>query len=154
CDLRIVEGENGDHLQKGDHPQSAVIAEILRQPYGFQLSRRDNEQCTISINNNPIAKLPTGSTIELQDGDLLGFRQNGKEARYSLHVIEDRSLRPAAKSADNQGLRFPEVDTVGHIHPLTATRFLKGLATSLWLEIPRRFKMLSLSLMMTLLFGG
>src|SRR5262245_57502045 len=87
CDLRIAEGENG-------RTQNGIIAEILRKPYGFQLSHLDNEQCAISINNNPIAKMPKGATIELQDGDLLGFRQNAKEARFSLHVIEDKSIRP------------------------------------------------------------
>src|SRR5207247_7598255 len=63
CDLRIVEGENGDQAH------SEIIAEILRRPHGFQLTRHD-EQCAISINNNPIAKLPNGDSIELQACDL------------------------------------------------------------------------------------
>ena len=38
CDLRIADGENSERLQNGP------IAEILRKPYGFQLSRLDNEK--------------------------------------------------------------------------------------------------------------
>jgi serine protease Do len=152
CDLRIIDGEPHDRVQ------ASIIAEILRQPYGFQLAQRDNEQCAISINNNPLAKLAAGTTVELQDGDLLGFRQNSKdlnskETRYSMHVIEDKSIKPLEET-NGQKHRFPEVDTVGHIHPLTATRFLKGLASSLWFEIPKHFKMLTLALGVFLLFGA
>src|SRR3712207_3311390 len=85
CDLLIAESGNGDH-------ENTIIAEILRRPNGFQLSRRDSEKCAISINNNPITRMPKGDTVELQDGDLLGFQRNSREARYSLHVIEDKSI--------------------------------------------------------------
>ncbi|MBL8148730.1 MAG: trypsin-like peptidase domain-containing protein [Blastocatellia bacterium] len=143
CDLRI-----GSDLDEED----IVVAEILRRPTGFELTHHDHA-FTISINNNQLTKLPSGDTVELQDGDLIGFRRsNSKETRYSLHVIEDKSLVPDAPQNLQMHL-FPEVDTVGHIHPLTATRFLKGLATSLWSEIPRRFKMLTLFIAGFLLVG-
>jgi serine protease Do len=147
CDLLIVERDQPDLAQ------TAIIAEILRRPSGFQLTQRSNGHCSISINNNPLAKLAEGTSVELQDGDLLGFRQDSREARYSMHVIEDKSIKPA-EEINGQKHRFPEVDTVGHIHPLTASHFLKGLASSLWFEIPRHFKMLTLILAIFLLFGG
>lgn len=141
CDLRIPPSDS----DLGGLPQ--VIAEILRRPDGFRLTRLDSGKFGISINNNPITKMPIGDTVELQDGDLIGFQRNTKESRYSLHVIEDRSLIPATKlngkkDPPPQEHMFPEVDVVGHIHPLTATRFLKGLVSGLWHEVPKPFRLL------------
>ncbi|MCS6885102.1 MAG: trypsin-like peptidase domain-containing protein [Acidobacteriota bacterium] len=132
CDIRLSNGVGC----------GAIVAEITKRGSGYELTRHDSN-CLISINNNLVTRLPVGRSIELQDGDQLGFRQEGaREARYSLHVIEDRSIIP--NEAQVSKMLFPEVDNVGHIHPQTATKFLKGLACGLWAEIPRRVKMLAL----------
>lgn len=151
CDLRIVEGENGDHGEQS----SMIIAEILRRPQGFQLARRNTDKCKISINNNPLTRMPAGNEVELQDGDLIGFQRDpNREARFSLHFIEEKSVIPQAVDTGNGPHRFPEVDVVGHIHPLTATKFLKGLATSLWAEIPQSFKFFTMTLAVAAVLGA
>ncbi|MEW6733427.1 MAG: trypsin-like peptidase domain-containing protein [Acidobacteriota bacterium] len=150
CDLFIPGSENGDHAES----KSAIFAEILRRPQGFQLHKREADNCAISINNNPLTKISTGNPVVLQDGDLLGFQKDSKMARYSLHVIEDKSIPPSTQNLNDKEHRFPEIDNVGHIHPLTATRFLKGLATSLWSEIPSKFKAFALSLTLLLVVSG
>ncbi len=142
CDLKIADADG--------HP--FVAAEILKCNNGFELTRHDGN-CAISINNNLVTRLPVGNSIELQDGDLIGFRRNSsKEFRYSLHLIEDRSILPNENHSSK--MLFPEVDNVGHIHPQTATHFLKGLAQGIWGEIPKRFKMLALLTLGFFLLGG
>ncbi len=133
-----------------------VAAEILCKPQGLELARHNTEKCTISINDNLISKIPIGNNVELQDGDLLGFCHKSKEMRYSIHLIEDKSVLPQPKhsQAKTEEHLFPEVDVFGHIHPSTATRFLKGLASGLWSEIPSSFKIFCVMLIVLLIGSG
>ncbi len=150
CDLLIPRGESNEEVE------NFIAAEILCQSSGFQLTQHDNKKCSISINDNSISQIPSDSKVELQDGDLLGFRHKSKESRYSMHVVEDKSLLPLPKkqTIKSEEHLFPEVDVVGHIHPLTATRFLKGLVAGLWAEIPSSFKAFCLALTVLIVGGG
>ncbi|MBI4853867.1 MAG: trypsin-like peptidase domain-containing protein [Acidobacteria bacterium] len=151
CDLLIPKGESSEDLD------NFIAAEILCKSSGFQLTWHNNEKCSISINDNSISQLPSdNNNLELQDGDLLGFRHKSKESRYSMHVVEDKSIIPQPKKQlpKPEEHLFPEVDVVGHIHPLTATRFLKGLVSGLWAEIPSSFKVFCLLMTILVLGGG
>lgn len=155
CDLRL--GEEPTILNADSPKTSPIVAEILRQANGFQLFPRKANNCNILVNNNSISTGSLAHNVELQDGDLLGFQQNSQEIKYSLHFIDDQSQQPKMKIPNkntSQEHLFPEVDVVGHIHPLTATRFLKGLAASLWAEVPRVIKLICLVLVLLLLVGG
>ncbi|KAF0250322.1 MAG: hypothetical protein FD167_263, partial [bacterium] len=81
CDLLIPRGESNEEVE------NFIAAEILCQSSGFQLTQHDNKKCSISINDNSISQIPSDSKVELQDGDLLGFRHKSKESRYSMHVV-------------------------------------------------------------------
>lgn len=150
CDLLIPNPENNEDIE------NFVAAEILCKSNGFHLSWNKTEKCSISINDNSINQLPNNNNLELQDGDLLGFRHKSKESRYSMHVVEDKSILPQPQKESNKQEEhlFPEVDVVGHIHPRTATHFLKGLAEGLWAEIPSSFKVFCLTLVIVIIGGG
>lgn len=150
CDLLIP---NGDGTEETKH---FIAAEILYKANGFQLAWNNNEDCAISINYNSISQLPNNNHLELQDGDLLGFSHKSRESRYSLHLVEDKSLLPQPKKEHlkTEEHLFPEVDVVGHIHPRTATHFLKGLAQGLWAEIPSSFKVFCLTFAILIVSGG
>jgi serine protease Do len=129
----------------------AIVFTILRWRNGTIYLSQNHPNVDIFINKN-LLDLQANKSLALEDGDLLSFRFHNKEYRYSLHLLESPSLianSTALAGATDvslmpKGHLFPEVDVVGHIHPLTATRFLKGLAAGLWAEIPKRFRLFSL----------
>ena len=149
CDLLLP-------IEETTEEYNFVASEIIFKPTGFHLIHHNKEKCTIFINDNPIDKILVDNTVELQDGDLLGFQLKDKESRYSMHIIEDKSILPQPKqsvSTNNKAYLFPEVDVVGHIHPQTATKFLKGLVSGLWSEIPQGFKIFCVVLSLLSVIG-
>jgi serine protease Do len=132
---------------------TAIVFTILQWRNSKIYLSQNHPGIEILINKN-LLNLQPHKSLALEDGDLLAFRFQNKEYRYSLHLLESPSLIANSNALATSGSTdvsmvprghlFPEVDVVGHIHPLTATHFLKGLALGLWTEIPKRFRLFSL----------
>jgi serine protease Do len=146
CDLKLVPEEGGE-LPDG------VLADVYDDDNVFHLVPRSNQDhFPITINGEDLTADETGAGYSLGDGDTIHFGQGASAASVLFQVMPKNfaSTHPVRRSVDVENLQGQTV------HPLTATLFVKELTASLWAEIPRKAKLLSLtavSLISLLLLG-
>ena len=115
-----------------------VIAEIQSQHGIYQLlsHQTTTPPLEIAVNGVPVKQSDDSQGYVLRDGDTLHFGHGLSAAGLLFQIMPDSfDLAPAARVELEPlgGQRLPP-------HPLTATLFVKELASSLWAEIPRRVK--------------
>src|SRR6185503_16312359 len=138
CDLKLVPEEGGE-LPDG------ILADVYDDENVFHLvPRSDQDHFPITINGENLRRDETGAGYSLGDGDTIQFGQDASAASVLFQVM------PQNFSATHPVRRnVVEVERIqGHsVHPLTATLFVKELTTSLWAEIPRKAKLIGVSVM-------
>lgn len=135
CDLVLpVSGVSvtGELVRLPDH-----IASVKRSEEGQPvLTLKVGDELPFALNGEPIVAIGPGETFSLNDGDTIRFGQPGRGTELLFHVLRQDiySLQPIAQTPDTAVAS----DLPANVHPLTATLFVKELATSLWAEIPSR----------------
>src|SRR5512143_1434980 len=137
CDLRLVP-EEGCSLPEG------VLADVYDDENAFHLVPHVGEDhFEITINGERPRRNETGAGHTLHDGDTIQFGSGPSSASVLFQVM------PKNFSATHPVRRnTTDVERVSgqNVHPLTATLFVKELTASLWAEVPRRVKMIGLTL--------
>lgn len=134
CDLRL------EPSGRAPGRDEAAVAEIQRREKRFELFIHDSDHYSFRINE----KSPDGPArpIPLANGDVVAVRATGagagSAAEWLVQVVGAETSAPArmALPLDGARLQFPEVDAGGHIHPRTATRFVRELVFALYAEMP------------------
>lgn len=115
-----------------------VIASVKRDAEGLPiLTIQVGDELPFAINGSVINTIAPGETFPLHDGDSLRFGPPGRGTELLFHLLRQdiHGLLPIPKGPDTS---IADIST--NVHPLTATLFVKELATSLWAEIPMRAK--------------
>jgi S1-C subfamily serine protease len=137
CDLVLpVTGvkATGELVRLPDH-----IASVKRSEDGIPiLTLKVGDELQFAINGEPIAVIAPGETFTLHDGDAVRFGPPGRGTELLFHVLRQDiyGLHPVPTTPETAITQ----DVAGTVHPLTATLFVRELATSLWAEIPNRAK--------------
>jgi S1-C subfamily serine protease len=147
-DLKL-EPEEGGRLPDG------VVADLYSLEGVYQLVPRGSiAGFEIAVNGVSLGSNGSAAGYSLRDGDTLHFVYGISGASLLFQVLPENfsGLHPVAKGLAD--IESPS-QTVPP-HPLTATLFIKELASSLWEEIPRRAKLATLGLLtlFTLIFVG
>lgn len=127
-----------------------VIATVRRLEDGVpRLTLKVGDEIEFAINGQSIAAVSPGESFPLHDGDALRFGPSGRGAELLFHLLRQdiQGLAPVPESPETALAEVP-----GNVHPLTATLFVKELATSLWAEIPGRAKAYTLGSAFAILF--
>jgi len=137
CDLKLVP-EDGGSLPDG------VLADVYDDESTFHLvPHAGHGHFEITINGEELGNDDTGAGHVLRDGDTIHFGNGQSSASVLFQVMPENfsATHPVRRDA-------AEVDRISgqSVHPLTATLFVKELTTSLWAEIPRKAKMIGLTL--------
>lgn len=135
-DLKLVP-EEGGALPDG------VLADVYGEDGTFHLVPRDvlaNVQ--LKINGEELEADSPVAGHALRDGDTLQFGHGLSSASVLFQVMPEnfgstQVVRRASREIDQPVAGQP-------VHPLTATLFVKELSASLWAEIPRKAKWISL----------
>ena len=136
CDLKLVPEEGGS-LPDG------IIADIYDDEGAFHITPRvDSSISKITINGEGLHEDQTGAGHTLRDGDTIQFGQGLSSASVLFQVMPENfsATHPARRNVVEVN-RIPGQS----VHPLTATLFVKELSASLWMEIPRKAKLVTLS---------
>src|SRR6185369_1974813 len=107
------------------------IASVRRGEDGVPfLTLTVGDELPFSINGESIAAVAPGETFTLHDGDTLRFGAPGRGSELLFHLLRQDiyGLHPVPKNPETS--MTPEL--AQNVHPLTATLFVKELATSLW----------------------
>lgn len=142
CDLKLVPEEGGS-LPDG------VLADIYDDESTFHfIPRLEQNHFETTINGKHPGNDLTGEGHALHDGDTIHFGHGLASASVLFQVMPENfsATHPVRRN-------LAEVDRVAGqpVHPLTATLFVKELTASLWAEIPRKIKLISLTLVAALL---
>lgn len=139
ADLKLVpEGE-------GSWPEG-LLADVYNDEGSYQVVTRDADHLRVTINGEKLDDELSPGGHTLRDGDTLSFDDGSASASILFQVL------PANFTASNLVRREQAALDSRPVHPLTATLFVKELATSLWTEIPRKAKTIALTLL--ILFCG
>jgi S1-C subfamily serine protease len=131
-------------------PLPDVIASVKRVEDGEpRLTLKVGEEVEFAINGKTIAATSPGESFPLHDGDTLRFGPAGRGSELLFHMLRQDiyGLVPVSETPDTAIAEVP-----GNVHPLTATLFVKELATSLWAEVPGRAKAYTLGSVFAILF--
>lgn len=131
-------------------PLPDVIASVRRLDEGVpRLTLKVGEEVEFAINGTTIASTSPGESFPLHDGDTLRFGAAGRGTELLFHVLRQDiyGLVPVPEATETALAEVP-----GNVHPLTATLFVKELATSLWAEVPGRAKAYTLGSAFAILF--
>lgn len=131
-DVKLVPEEGGS-LPDGE------IADVYDDGGVFYLIRRGADSVEITVNGDPIGS----NGHPLSDGDTLHFGHGLSSASLLFQILPATfgATHPVPRAAGQLEQQAQPV------HPLTATLFVKELAASLWAEIPRRPKLLVLTML-------
>lgn len=136
CDLKLVPEEGGS-LPDG------VLVDVFDDQNKFHLVPRFGDQLQITINGEGLGIDETGAGFDLHDGDTIQVGHGLSSASVLFQVMPENfsAAHPVRRNV-------AAVDRVSgqSVHPLTATLFVKELTASLWAEIPRKAKLISLFL--------
>jgi serine protease Do len=136
CDLKLVPEEAGAFPE-------GVLADVYDDDHVFHLVPRVGATaCAITINGEKLEEDETGAGHVLGDGDTIQFGQ-GPASVSVLFQVMPKNFSSAHPVRRNVGQVEPVPGQP--VHPLTATLFVKELAASLWAEIPRKAKMIGLT---------
>lgn len=119
-----------------------LLASVRRSDDGPPtLTLKVGDELPFSINGEPIDAIAPGETFSLHDGDTLRFGPPGRGSELLFHLLRQdfHGLQPVPASPDTAISDLP-----ANVHPLTATLFVKELATSLWAEVPVRARVYTL----------
>jgi serine protease Do len=137
CDLVLpVSGvkATGELVRLPDH-----IASVRRGEDGTPtMTMKVGDELPFAVNGEAITVIAPGETFTLHDGDTIRFGPPGRGTELLFHVLRQDiyGLQPVPVSSETA----LATDVPGTVHPLTATLFVRELATSLWAEIPNRAK--------------
>ncbi len=138
CDLVVaLNGGSGAKLPD-------VLAHVVRDEDGAtQLTIKAPGAVPIAINGEPV-EISETSSRRLRDGDAIRFGKGAKVPELLFHELRQNfnPLHPV-RAVPAEASIAPEVPAT--VHPLTATLFVKELATSLWAEVPSRAKAYTLA---------
>ncbi len=149
CDLVLpVSGvsSTGELVRLPDH-----IASVKRGDDGLPfLTLKVGDELPFAINGEAISVIAPGETFTLHDGDTLRFGAPGRGTELLFHLLRQDiyGLHPVPTNPETS----ITADVPGNVHPLTATLFVKELATSLWAEVPSRAKAYSLGGLAAIIF--
>lgn len=115
-----------------------AVAEIHRNEKHLELFVHDADHYSFRVNDEP-RRTEDHGPIPLAHGDVVAVetlddRKTPGVAELLVQLISPE--RTATTRPFNTRLQFPEVDAGGHIHPRSATRFLKELVFALYAEMP------------------
>ncbi|HKV42191.1 MAG TPA: trypsin-like peptidase domain-containing protein [Blastocatellia bacterium] len=137
-DLKLVP-EDGGVLPNG------VVAEVVSDNglHGLVARQIPSE---IEITINGLEFIPTESEPErrLEDGDTIQFGHGLSAASLLFQVLPENFTTVTPVRMETRELEPLSHSRMAQPHPLTATLFVKELASSLWAEIPRKAKLVSL----------
>lgn len=121
-----------------------VLAHVKRVDGVCQLVLKCGDSLPVEINGERLGFEAQNTPTPLYDGDSIRFGEAGRGVELLFHVLREdfRALQPVPKNQSPDQSMTPEVPAT--VHPLTATLFVKELATSLWAEVPRRAKVYTL----------
>lgn len=114
-----------------------AVAEIHRTEKHLELLVHDADHYSFRINDEP-RRTENQGPIPLAHGDVVAVETLGGPKTPGVVELLIQLIAPerAAPRPLNTRLQFPEVDAGGHIHPRSATRFLKELVFALYAEMP------------------
>ena len=137
CDLVLpleAVSASGDDLELPD-----VVATVKRGEGGIPfLTLKVGDELPFALNSEVVPASSPGETFVLHDGDSLRFGVDGAATEVLFHVLRQDiyGLHPVPTNPDVS----IAPNSPANVHPLTATLFVKELATSLWAEVPNRAK--------------
>jgi S1-C subfamily serine protease len=136
-DLKLAP-EEGGKLPDG------VVADLYSEVDGsYHLAPRNlSPDFDIAVNGALLSANGSGADYALRDGDTLHFGHGLSGATLLFQVLPENFnslLTVAREPIEIEGVSQPATP-----HPLTATLFIKELSSSLWAEIPRRAKVITL----------
>lgn len=114
-----------------------ALAEIHRNEKRLELFVHDADHYSFRINDEP-RRTEDHGPIPLAHGDVVavGTLDTQKTPGVAELLVQLIAPERTAPRPLNARLQFPEVDAGGHIHPRSATRFLKELVFALYAEMP------------------
>lgn len=136
CDITL------DHLTPED--ERAVFAEITRHEDTFLLQALRDTGFTVFVNGQRAATESGLNPVRLGDGDTIELCTERGGTRILFQILPEDF--EALQLARRTGGLPAAPDAPSQIHPLTATVFVRELTRSLWSEIPRRAKIVSIGL--------
>ncbi|HEU4390886.1 MAG TPA: serine protease [Blastocatellia bacterium] len=142
ADLKLV--PEGD----GTWPDG-LLADVYNDDGSYHVVTREVDHLRVTVNGEQLDSELSPAGYPLRDGDTLSFDDGSASASILFQVL------PANFAAANLVRREPpalDSRPAQPVHPLTATLFVKELATSLWTEIPRKAK--TIAFLLLLLFGA
>ena len=146
--------------QEGGQLPEAVVADLYSHDDGSYhlLPRNPSPGVDIAVNGALLSSNGSGVPFDLHDGDTLHFGHGLSGASLLFQVLPENfnTLEPVAPVA-RESLEIEGLTQAATPHPLTATLFIKELSSSLWAEIPRRAKVITLilvALTAALFLGG
>src|SRR5688500_15407768 len=151
CDL--VLNVNGARTTGKLFEPPEVLAHVKRVDGVCQLILKCGDSLPVEINGERIRPEPQTVATPLYDGDSIRFGETGRGVELLFHVLRDefRGLQTVPKSQNVDVSVAPDVPAT--VHPLTATLFVKELATSLWAEVPQRAKAYTLGVALVVFAG-
>src|SRR5262245_58228145 len=133
ADLKLVPEGNGNWPE-------GVLADIYSDDNSHSLVSRELDHIGVTVNGEALDPDASPAGYSLHDGDTVNFDDGQSSASILFQVL------PANFAGGNLVRREnAPIETREAVHPLTATLFVKELATSLWAEIPRRAKSIALT---------
>ncbi len=114
-----------------------AVAEIHRSEKRLELFVHDADHYSFRINDKP-SQTEDHQPIPLAHGDVVSVETLDAQKPSGIAELLVQLIAPERTAARplNNRLQFPEVDAGGHIHPRSATRFLKELVFALYAEMP------------------
>lgn len=114
-----------------------ALAEIHRNEKRLELFVHDADHYSFRVNDEPRQTEDHGP-IPLVHGDVVAFETLDNQKTQGVAELLIQLIAPERTAVHplNTRLQFPEVDAGGHIHPRSATRFLKELVFALYAEMP------------------
>jgi len=137
CDLVLPltgVGPAGEEIMLPD-----IAATVKRGEDGIPfLTLKVGGELPFAINSERVVATAPGESFVLHDGDSLRFGADGDATELLFHVLRQDiyGLHPVPTNPDVS----IAANSPANVHPLTATLFVKELATSLWAEVPNRAK--------------
>jgi serine protease Do len=149
CDLVLTLNGSRNTGKLFETPE--VLAQIRRVKGASQLVVKAGDDYPVALNGERVMSALAGEARSIYDGDTIRFGEQGKGVELLFHVLREDVTTLAPVPASTDVSIAPEVP--GAVHPLTAKRFVKELAVSLWAEIPSRAKGYTLGGAFALLAG-
>jgi S1-C subfamily serine protease len=135
ADLKLVpEGE-------GAWPEG-LLADVYNDEGAYHVVMREADHLHVTVNGEQLDNGTSPAGHPLRDGDTLSFDDGNASASILFQVLPDNFAASNLVRREQAPLDSRPAQPV---HPLTATLFVKELATSLWTEIPRKAKTIAFS---------